>query len=297
MRRGHSDKQVITSEIVETADGRKSGGQVIGINLGWDFCAEHERGIKGLKQAFGIPDKAHRRGIRRLIQGDIVGADARTVTKVPRELQLFELGGYAYLIFADLRWMKREDLNEKFFNDILEADGDEELATAWYEGGSGSGQFGVRIKNDALNTGSMVLGQIYEAFKRRDAMIFSMGSGTNNPFARAGLTIAIRSRVPEEWLKKMKEADEDYLNLQEASAKTGIEAKLKVADKRYFALSPRWASSIRRETTSQYPVVYWLNPFEQRENNSGYFTVEELIDWIEGKGPIPKFESVTRTTA
>ena len=297
MRRGTSDKAVITSEIVETAGGGKSGGQVIGINLGWDFCAEHEQGLKGLKYSFGIPERAmRRRDVRRLVQENLVGANARTVTKVPRELQLLELGDYAYLIFADLHWMKKEDLTEKFLNDILEAYGDEELATAWSEGVDGSGQFGVRMKNDAFNLGTMVLGQIYEAFKRRDVMIFSMGTGSNNPFARPGLVIAIRSRVPEEWLTKMKESDEDYLNLTEAAEKTGIEAKLKAAGKRYFALSPRWASSIKStsdgEVKSQHSVIFWLNPHE-RENNFGWYTVEQLMDWIDGKGPIPK----VRTTA
>jgi hypothetical protein len=33
--------------------------------------------------------------------------------------------------------------------------------------------------------------------------------------------------------------------------------------------------------------MYFLNPMRQQENNFGWFTVEELEQWMEGKGPIP----------
>lgn len=39
---------------------------------------------------------------------------------------------------------------------------------------------------------------------------------------------------------------------------------------------------------------YWLNPMEQHSNHSGYFTEQELIDWIDDKGPIPKAPKVSR---
>lgn len=293
MRRSMSDKGVITSEIVEVADGRKTGGQVIGINLGWDFCAEHEWGVKDLNRAFGIPGKPERRsGVHGLVSGDLVGADTRTVTKVPKDLKFFEnIDGYAYLFFSSsISWIveRESDLTAeglaKRFDDALESSRDEDLSTAW----SGN-SFGIRMKNDALNLGTMVLGQIYEAFASRDAMIFFSGKG--NPFANKGLVLAIRSRVPEEILNQMREAVE----------KTGIEEKLKANDKRYFALSPRWASSIKStsdgEVKTTHPVIFWLNPMKQDQNNFGWFTVEQLTEWIDGKGPIPKTRSTTGATA
>jgi hypothetical protein len=279
------DKRVISSEIVETTDGRKSGGQVIGINLGWDFCAEHEWGIEKLNLAFGIPGKPERRrGVRGLVSGDLVGADTRTAIKVPNDLKFFEnLDGYAYLLFASsFGWMEESELTAEQFNNMIEARDGEELATAWSKK-----DFGVRMKNDVLNVGTSVLGQIYDAFVQRDAMIFL--SGQSNPFGNRGLILAIRSRMPEEVLNQMKEADEDYLNLLDAVEATGIEEQLKKADKRYYALSPRWATS---SVKSRFPVVFLLNPCEQRENNWGWFTVEDLLDWIDGnRGPIPKTKS------
>lgn len=280
------NKEVITSVITSTADGQKSGGQIIGINLGWDLCAEHERGIKYIKEAFGVPERPHRRTILK----DIVGADARTIARVPRGLKFFEdVDGYAYLIYTGAP--SDADQSACNFNSCLEGS-NEDLETAWAEYGN-CGQFGIRIKNDALNLGKIVLGQIYEAIKNHDAMIFL--SCSKNPFARAGLVIAVRSRVPEEHLLKMREADEDYLNLKEAAEKTGIKAKLEEAKKGYYALQPMWASKIRStkdgEIKTQYPVIFFLNPINQKECNSGWFTVEQLLDWIDGKGPIPKAQA------
>ncbi len=283
MRRGVTNKEVITSVITSMADGQKSGGQVIGINLGRNFCAEHERGIEHIKSAFGIPKRVHRCTILK----DIVGAKARTATRVPSGLKFFEdLYGYAYLIYTDT--LSDADQSARNFNLHLEGS-NEDLETAWAEYDDG-GQFGIRMKNDVLNSGAIVLGQIYEAIENHDAMIFL--SGSENPFARASLVIAIRSRVPEEHLLKMKEADEDYLNLEEAVERTGIEEKLKEAKKGYYALRPMWASRIKStkdgEIKTQHPAIFFLNPYEQKDNNSGWFTVEQLLDWIDGKGPIPK---------
>ncbi len=64
------------------------------------------------------------------------------------------------------------------------------------------------------------------------------------------------------------------------------------AKKGYYALQPMWASKIKStkdgEIKTQYPVVFFLNPINQNECNFGWFTVEQLLDWIDGKGPIPK---------
>ena len=77
-----------------------------------------------------------------------------------------------------------------------------------------------------------------------------------------------------------------------SAAATGIEEVLKKAGKRYYALSPRWAASIKGtkngEVETKYGVVFWLNPCDQYKNNYGHFTVEELQQWAKGEGPIPK---------
>ena len=141
MRKGR-ENACIAVEITDH-DGGLMGGQVIGINLGWDFCAEHEFGIKGLNRAFGLPDKPERcRSIGGVVRSDLVGANSRTVTKVPGGLLKFfkNLNGYAYLLFTDsFGWMNDSDLTAERFDQMLKARGDEELSTAWSDQ-----DFGVR---------------------------------------------------------------------------------------------------------------------------------------------------------
>jgi len=95
MQRASSGQSIAVTEIVEGADA-PTGGQVIGINLGYDFCGEHEMGIAGLYQRFGIAGRPERRD-----GGDFVGADVRTNTQVPEHLKFLpDLEGYAYLIYS-----------------------------------------------------------------------------------------------------------------------------------------------------------------------------------------------------
>jgi hypothetical protein len=68
---------------------------------------------------------------------------------------------------------------------------------------------------------------------------------------------------------------------------TKIEEKIKKADLRYFALSPRWCND-GEKTRTKYPIVFWLNPHDQHIYNSGWFTVEELEQWISKTGPVLK---------
>ena len=280
MRRATTDKKIIV---------KASDGQVIGINLGWDFIAEHEWGINTINRAFGIPGKPE----RRLLSGDLVGADVRTVTNVPAEFALFEAGyAYSYLLFdVSIGCMKDGELTVERLNKMLEAyKGDEELTTAWCRD-----SFGIRMKNNGLgfiNSGTSVLAQIYDAFANCDSMIFLGGDDRNNVFARRGLTLAIRSRVTEEDLLQMREADKDYLDLVEAVEKTGIENKLAAAGKRYHRLLPSWTSDTSIKPNGKllkttHPIFFWLNPVGQDRNSFGWYTVEQLLEWIDGKGPIP----------
>lgn len=62
-------------------------------------------------------------------------------------------------------------------------------------------------------------------------------------FRNGGLIFCIASKLPEETVTSMKEADWDYIALQKAAEKTKIERILEKAGKKYFALSPRWKDS------------------------------------------------------
>lgn len=128
------------------------------------------------------------------------------------------------------------------------------------------------------------LKRLHQAFLDKDVAIWLGGSG---PFQNAGLCIGITSLIPNEGKKTMAAADLDNIDLQEAADKTNIIARLKAAKCTFYACSPRWASEKERKST-KYSMVFWLNPIDQKDNNYGWFTVEELEQWIRGVGPIPK---------
>lgn len=274
MRKGLKDNGIITSE----------NGQVIGINLGWDFVSEHEWGIPEIRNAFGISDTVTRKSL---------GADVRLITNVPGGLLFLDFEDAVYLVYSDSldpEWRKLVSAKEPSQDDLdrmLSFYEGETISTAWSES-----DFGIRVQKDPkdhLETHKMVLGQVYEAFLEKDIIIF-LGGGENS-FGNSGLVIAIRSRIPEDVLETMKKSDEDYLNLQDAVEEieraVNLKKKLKDAGKKYYALSPHWRQD-NNSSPTKHLVIFWLNPCEQRENNYGWFTVEELLEWIEGKGPIPK---------
>ncbi len=159
---------------------------LVGVNLGSDFCAEHEWGINEMKKAFGIPERT----------AETAGVVSRTITKVPESF-----GCYAHTSKDVTLWAGVYDGAEtlvRYFRNELSMGYDEKLtlAGAWSEK-----DFGVRA-TDAQ--GIKHIREIFEAIQKLDAAIFLAGGGV---FQNAGLSIAIRSRLPEYALKQMRDGD------------------------------------------------------------------------------------------
>lgn len=77
------------------------------------------------------------------------------------------------------------------------------------------------------------------------------------------------------------------LPLVTAARATGIEARLRQAGKVWFALEPAWRENIRYQPPTAYEVVFWLNSEDNlHTNRPGWYTVEELDQWIAGTGPV-----------
>ena len=258
----------------------------IGINLGADFVAEHEFGIKDIRRMFGMNDKKN-------------GIDRRTATVFPENAILFRKGKKHSVLIADERLASsytqsyRERLESKEFGkelekghlkgfglDIYEPYRDEDerqtIATSW-DGDS----FGIMVTADK----SDMLEQLYNAMKTKDFSIWTGGGGV---FRNAGLVVAIRSLLPKEGLKVMLDADLNKKKLEKADAKTGIKKKLAKAGKRYYCCEASWAEGKKYDT--KHKVIYFLNPCEQHKTNFGWVTVEDLEEWCEDKGKIPMTE-------
>lgn len=257
---------------------------VVGINLGADFCAEHEGGLGSLGQDFGLPERTTRK---------VYGIKRRTATKQHPGLRLVTYGKYTYLVaMPEYRWQSvncREDLDR--FMEVGPHHDDEELVTAWAPG-IGSGEFAIRVSTP---DGASKLQELYSAANRKKIFManpdIAIAFGGGGPFENSGLTLLIPSRIPAEILESMAARDLDHLDLRDAAEATGIEAKLKAAGKKWFALTPGWASWLEStrdgEVETAHKVVFFLNPIDQRNNNCGWYTVEQLEQWAEDKGPIP----------
>lgn len=129
------------------------------------------------------------------------------------------------------------------------------------------------------------------------------GRFSGNPFSPGGLAICRPSQVPDRYKREMLEADEERNRLRTAAKATGIYDRLEAANAAsgvtsrlfapfgYHALSPRWAEGFHPggcDLETEHPVVFFLNPTDQQKAQHGWFTVEALDAWIEGRGPVIK---------
>jgi hypothetical protein len=266
MREGNGNDGFVMNDVEECA----------GIHLRADYCSEHEWGIKSIRQKFGIDDT--RLGIdkRRIsTSGNVYLVEFKTQNTKCAFLT-------NYLIYLPNSFERGEgtwnDLKtfinpHRWFN-TEHNEQSEGVAGAWNEN-----NFLVVVKG---TENIDKLKEVYEAFQTNDVAIF-LGGGSG-PFMNAGLSISIISQLPSEIAKDMMDIDMMKINLDKAAKKTGIHKKLEKAGLKYYALSPSWNDP---ETPSD-GIKFWLNPSDQQANNHGWYTVEELKQWIKGKGPIPK---------
>ena len=225
-----------------------------------DFCAEHECGIYHIVRVLGLPQKLTKQnaGVKKLM---VTRFDEQTFffdTREDYSLLTFDAFGRLLGIGEDV-W-RDEELNPQ----------PKELSAAWSDS-----HFAIIVAKPYQS----FLSDLFEAFKRRDVMIgFTEALGAQNP----GLTIMIASRFPKDTRRVLRMNDLRYLRLLDAVAETGIRDILKATNKRYYALTPKWANEDESE------ILFWLNPQDQQNNNFGWFTLQDLLDWSQDKGPIPK---------
>lgn len=264
MRRGSKP------ELIYGADKR-----ILGVNLSADYCAEHEWGIRQLKEMFGIPDDIKVYGLKR-----------RKATRVPTSLRWVEFSSKWFAGKRDVENGKSHKvgdipLHNKGFivhswygeepykltqNTELSGIG---LRTAWSED-----DFAVVSSDEAEQ---VVLRELYDEFQKGNLIITFGGGGV---FENPGLIIAVADRMTPEVIKVWHDFDKEQHAIKKEFAATGIEDLLKKAGKAYYALTPR-----RKEDGS---LHFWLNPQEQNRVNYGWFTLEQLQLWAVDEGPIPK---------
>lgn len=227
--------------------------QLIGVVLSANLCAEHEWGITDMKNAFGV-------------NASLLGINARTITKCPNDLQLVSKGKVSYLIFTRF-FGEFEAPYDLKFNKYQTKD----CLGAWDER-----NFGLSTNNKET---AKHLEELFNAFQSLDVALY-IGKPPAPAFSSGGLCIVIKSRLPKKNTEEMLQVDLDKQALTAAANKTGVFDK--VSRSKYYALTPKW------EDKDKTKVIFWLNPSDQINNNYGWFSAEHLLQWLEGKGPIPK---------
>jgi hypothetical protein len=243
-------------------------GELIGMTLGADYCAEHEWGIKTTRSVFGCDDNA-------------VGIDRYRITQLPARFAWLETArkNKAGFIFDRYELPSTYDGLVKVMRSYpKEKHKENEFESAWSDG-----DFGV-LSTD--KSAIKHLRTIYEAIVNKNAIIMLGGGGV---FQNAGLVIAIADKIPEATKTMWKEEHEAKIALTAEFKATGIEEKLRAAGKRWFALSPSiFPNGFRNEhhNISERVMLVFLNPQEQQKHNYGWFTIQELEQWANNEGPV-----------
>lgn len=145
--------------------------KMVGIHIPADFCAEHEWGIKGIYERFGIAKPQKGLSLKQF-----------KITKVP-SISLVREGKNTYLFTNKYEFNAVQipsDLN--FIRDGL--------CGAW-----DSESFG--ISTDSKDHAERLVSLKKEIDDCNIAIYLSYGKNEGNPFANAGLTILICSEIPD----------------------------------------------------------------------------------------------------
>lgn len=260
-----------------TAVMRENGNLVL--SFGYDFCAEHEFGIRGMQAALGVSND----------QDDLTLDRFAVTAATPENLMLVEPKRKAkdariYLLGGRVRTYDRTPAEYVArYKSWSDADG---TPTAWWD----EREFLFSAPADSKE--AETVRKVFEATMGGNALLYLCGSA--NPFGGSGLVLVRRSTIPTEHVRRMEEGFRDAKKLREAAEATGIRERVEAWGRKdgrwmgpFHALSPRWRGK-GHNSPSKHPVVFWLNPTDQQNNNFGWFTVEELEQWMEGRGPIPK---------
>lgn len=250
--------------------------RVMGICLGGDHVAEHERGIAPLKRAFGLDETK-------------LGLEKFRCRSFPEPVVMSGIVDKkrSMLVLLDVyhqnclqrNAQQARNLRAMAANYRLLPYSDKPFVAAWDDHSFGilaSGKESVQR-----------LTAVLKAWEDHDLCLVL--EAPSNPFSPAGLCFIQASSYSQEERDALEQADLEQQRLLKAAGKTKITEKLKKAGLGYYALEPRWKDFFKDPVyQSKYPVVFYLNPEGQDKYNSGWFTVEELLQWIHGKGPVIK---------
>jgi len=295
MRKATQDYAIITLE--------DKGEELLGFALGYDYCAEHEWGIKDLKRRFGIPESGRKN------MGVASRSISRNIPNLIFKKETYKKKKFALLYTGNQYWREGEEIHiphnlEDYKKDIhwrMEWDAkqpvnhrrsNDTMVSAWSDDGFGVGVMGEKEVK--------WLEEIYEAFQKKNIVIAILNHRETNPFAGTSLSLMIKDRLPVEITDKMYSADKEYYDKEVYEKKIGM-TKLKEKTRQhahnsddkhgyYIACSAKWIDyddaenreKQKKEHHTKYDILYWVN-YSDDDDTHGYFSVEEVMKWLRGK--------------
>ena len=252
---------------------KNTDNNVVGINLGYDYTAEHEWGTKELKQLLGIWNGDPK------TETNVMGFDRHVVTK-PDSIRRVTVKDWVFITtYSKPSWSSSTETDEEYFKKLFGysmQSTNKEVISAW---DSKNFVFGSK-DTKAMDT-------LYTAFKEK--RMLNAVVGTDNPFGRSGLYFGIYDYLTREDEKDVIKHQTNFTNMWKKIRDTKIEERLIEAGKKYYDLSPRIVTDNKAFKSSKLPdIKFWLNPMYQTNNNYGWYTIEDLEEWIDDKGKIPK---------
>lgn len=246
----------------------EENGTPVGIRLGYDFTAEHEWGSHPLFQRIGIlaessqliEDYLIRNGKEiELIETTISKAHVGILQTIDEYKKIFGVKK-ENPVCDDLEGSVKYEIKNKH-KDFIKA--------AWCE------------KSFQIIVGGYhipFLRELHKAILEKNAVLFFSGDHFWN---KSGLTLCIFDRIPADAIKQGHDSKKEHDKISRMVKKSKIVEKLKKAKCEYYTLSPKLEDG---------NLKFWLNPKQQNKYNAGWMTIEDLQDWIVGKGRILKME-------
>ncbi len=268
---------------------KTDSGIVYGIFSEADFCAEHEHGLGRLHRDMGCGD-LEVEGIGRYQPSQEAVSSGR-----------FPVLGKSKFWYRDdkhkKKWVTRRFLSSRLVERVPDGgyvpSSHQDATVSFSEYG-----FLVVSRSDEMDTFLEVLDA---RAKERDIAVFMGGFGSGNPFNRGGLVIAIPSMVSDEDKETLRSSHENVRLLEEAATRTGIRERVKAKVEatasggwgfnspfHLYAISPGWATSIKSRgegdtLKTAHDVIFFIN---SGRGIYGWYTVEELDDWLAGTGKV-----------
>lgn len=236
--------------------------ELLGICLGNDGCAEHGNDALRFKKILGVPEFYEN------------GVQDRLVTRLPNMgYQKYKTKDGTFAKFFVSAYPM--DVNELGGYGIASFQQENNLSVHW---SNDSGFVIVAKGKDNI----LHLEKLKEAFENQVVALGNDFLSFQQENEYRGQVFLLASKISSLKLNEVYQKDQGKLELRNALDATGIKELLKESNKKYYAFEPAWIDENKKE------LKVFLNPAEQSQYKSGWYSIEQLRQWAHNCGPIIK---------